>query len=131
MNLSRSWAQFWTGLNPVPDAIRVLLGSRFFWFALLLAFASGFGRNVLGGLGPQLGNGLGILLASAIWIGLMPDGWLEPAVTLIGILILRWVFAWLSSTGLAQRWRGLKTCPECAEEVRSAANTCRHCQHSF
>ena len=59
MNLSRSWAQFWTGLNPVPEAIRTLLGSRFFWFALLLAFASGLGRNVLGGFGTTLG----ILLA--------------------------------------------------------------------
>jgi Uncharacterised protein family UPF0547 len=115
----------------VPEAIRTLPGSRFFWFALLLAFASGLGRNMLGGFGPQFGNGLGILLASAIWIGLMPDGWLEPAVTLIGILILRSLFAWVSSTSLAQRLRGLKTCPQCAEEVRGAAKTCRYCQHSF
>jgi Uncharacterised protein family UPF0547 len=114
-------------LNPIPEAIRVLLGSRFFWFALLLAFASGLGRNMLG----SFGTTLGILLASAIWIGLMPDGWLEPAVTLAGIVILRGLFAWVSSTGLAQRIRSMKTCPQCAEEVRSAAKTCRYCQHSF
>jgi Uncharacterised protein family UPF0547 len=127
VNLSRSWNQFWTGLNPIPEAVRTLLGSRFFWFALLLAFASGLGQNVLGGFGTTLG----ILLAGAIWIGLMPDGWLEPAVALAGIVILRGLFAWLSSTGLAQRIRGLKTCPQCAEEVRIAAKTCRYCQHSF
>jgi hypothetical protein len=127
VNLSRSWNQFWTGLNPIPEAIRSLLGSRFFWFALLLTFASGLGRNVLGGFGTTLG----ILLASAIWIGLMPDGWLEPAVTLAGIVVLRGLFAWLSSTGLAQRLRGMKTCSQCAEEVRIAAKTCRYCQHSF
>jgi hypothetical protein len=127
VNLSRSWNQFWTGLNPIPEAMRTLLGSRFFWFALLLTFGSGLGRNVLGGLGMALG----ILLASAIWIGLMPDGWLEPAVTLAGILVLRWIFARLSSTGLVQRLRGMKTCPQCAEEVRMAAKICRYCQHSF
>ena len=127
MNPSRSWNQFWTGLNPIPEAVRTLLGSRFFWFALLLAFGSGLGRNVLGGFG----TALGILLASAIWIGLMPDGWLEPMVALLSILILRWLFGWLSGTGLAQRLRSMKTCPQCAEEVRGAAKTCRHCQHSF
>jgi hypothetical protein len=119
------------GLNPIPEAIRTLLGSRFFWFALLLALVSGLGRNMLGGFGTQLGNGLGILLASAIWIGLMPDGWLEPAVTLLGIVVLRWVFAGVSGSGFAQRVRGTKTCPECAEEIRKAANVCRYCHHRF
>lgn len=31
----------------------------------------------------------------------------------------------------AQADAGMKTCPMCAERIKSAARVCRHCGHSF
>jgi Uncharacterised protein family UPF0547 len=129
--LERSWSRFWNGLwgnlNPVPEGVRALLGSRVFWYALLLALGAGLGRTAIGGFGAALG----MILASAVWVALMPNGFLEPAVALVTILSLRWGLTRVSSGGWARRFRGTKVCPECAEEVRAAANVCRYCHHRF
>ena len=37
-----------TRLNPIPEPLRPLFGSRLFWFALWAATFSAFGRNLLG-----------------------------------------------------------------------------------
>ncbi len=115
------------GLNPIPEPLRVLFGSRWFWLAVWLGTFSALGRTLLGRVGAWLGLGLGAYL----WISLIPDGGLEIMVLGVGLLLLRTaVWAW-SRTAWGRQTQGLKRCPDCAEDIKHDAHVCRYCGYRF
>jgi hypothetical protein len=115
-------------LNPVPEPLRPLLGSRWFWFALWLATFSALGRNLFG---ERFGAWLGLAAGGALWAAVVPNPEAEVyALLALGVLVPLAARLWRGSS-MGQRTRGLKTCPECAEEVKRAAKVCKHCAHRF
>lgn len=115
-------------LNPIPEPLRPLLGSRWFWFALFLAVSSALGRNLFG---ERWGSWLGLVAGGALWAAVVPDSGLEvgalaAAVVLVPVSARLW-----RGSRLGQRARGLKVCPDCAEEVKAVARVCKHCGHRF
>jgi hypothetical protein len=124
----RGWQAFWADLNPIPEPVRIILASPWFWLVVWLGACASVGRSVLGArLGPWLGFGF----AGLIWAWLLPDGAQAVTVVIVALLAVRAVGGWLPRTRLGHRARGVKVCPECAEEVRAQANVCRYCQHRF
>lgn len=60
------------------------------------------------------------------------EGWEMVGFTAVPIssaagTVSLWLSAWFKMPELV----GVKTCPRCAEEVRSAALACRYCSHEF
>lgn len=116
-----------TGLNPIPEPLRALFGSRWFWLAVWLGAFSALGRTLLG----RVGAWLGLVLGAYLWISLIPDGGTEIGVIAVGLVVVRLLgWAW-SRTAWGQRALGLKRCPDCAEDVKHQARACRYCGHQF
>jgi Uncharacterised protein family UPF0547 len=115
-------------LNPIPEALRPLLGSRYFWFALWIAAFSAFGRNLLG---ERIGAWAGLVAGGLLWYGFVPNAGLELGLLVVAIILIPLLGSVLHRTNLGRRARGLKLCPDCAEDVKGAANVCKHCGHRF
>ena len=115
-------------LNPIPEPLRQLLGSRYFWFLLFLAVFSSLGRNLFG---ERFGAWLGAMLGGLVWASFMPRPELELLGLLLVLVVAPVLLGWVSRTGLGIRARGAKTCPDCAEEVKHQAKVCKHCGYRF
>ncbi len=115
-------------LNPIPEALRPLFGSRYFWFALWIAAFSAFGRNLLG---ERIGGWVGLAVGGALWAVAVPDSGLELVLLVILLFALPALGGWLTRSGLGRRARGVKVCPDCSEDVRAAAKVCKHCAYRF
>jgi Uncharacterised protein family UPF0547 len=115
-------------LNPIPEPLRPLFGSRLFWFAVWIAAFSAFGRNLLG---ERLGGWAGVVVGGVLWWSVVPDSRLELGLLVAVIVGLPLIAAVLRGTNLGRRARGSKLCPDCAEEVKVAANVCKHCGYRF
>ncbi len=115
-------------LNPIPEPLRPLFGSRLFWFAVWAAAFSAFGRNLLG---ERVGGWVGVAVGGLLWYSLVPDANLELGLLVLVVVILPLFGSLLRGTTLGRRTRGAKLCPDCAEEVKSAAHVCKHCGYRF
>ena len=115
-------------LNPIPEPLRPLFGSRYFWFALWIAAFSAFGRNLLG---ERIGGWLGLLIGGALWAVAVPDSSLELLLLLVLLIVVPVLGGWLTRSMLGRRARGVKVCPDCSEEVKGAAKVCKHCAYRF
>ena len=115
-------------LNPIPEPLRPLFGSRLFWFALWAAAFSAFGRNLLG---ERFGGWVGLLIGGALWGVAVPDSSLELVGLVIALIALPLIGGWLTRSGLGRRARGVKVCPDCSEEVKASAKVCKHCAYRF
>lgn len=116
-----------TRLNPIPEPLRALFGSRWFWLAVWLGAFSALGRTLIG----RVGAWLGLVLGAYLWISLIPDGGTEIVVIGVGLIVVYAVsWAW-SRTSWGQRAQGFKRCPDCAEDVKHRAHVCRYCGYRF
>ena len=115
-------------LNPIPEPLRPLFGSRYFWFALWIAAFSAFGRNLLG---ERIGGWLGLLIGGALWAVAVPDSSLELLLLVVLLIVVPVLSGWLTRSMLGRRARGVKVCPDCSEEVKGAAKVCKHCAYRF
>ena len=115
-------------LNPIPEPLRPLFGSRYFWFALWIAAFSAFGRNLLG---ERVGGWIGLLICGALWAVAVPDSRLELVLLVVLLVALPVLGGWLTRSMLGRRARGVKVCPDCSEEVKGAAKVCKHCAYRF
>ncbi|NJK46353.1 MAG: zinc ribbon domain-containing protein [Pleurocapsa sp. SU_196_0] len=115
-------------LNPIPEPLRPLFGSRVFWFAVWVAAFSAFGRNLLG---ERFGGWAGVVVGGLLWWSFVPDSSLELGLLVAVIVVIPVLGTLLRGTNLGRRARGLKVCPDCAEEVKGAAKVCKHCSYRF
>jgi hypothetical protein len=115
-------------LNPIPEQLRPLLGSRYFWFALWIAVFASAGRNLIGS---SLGAIIGTAFGAALWWSFVPNAELELILLVTAMIVLPWLGGWLTRTRLGRRGRGLRTCPDCAEDVKLEAKVCKHCGYRF
>jgi branched-subunit amino acid ABC-type transport system permease component len=115
-------------LNPIPEALRPLLGSRYFWFALWISAFSAFGRNLLG---ERIGAWAGLAVGGLLWYGFVPNAGFELGLLVIAIVLIPLLGTLLNRTNLGRRARGLKLCPDCAEDVKGTAKVCKHCGYRF
>ncbi|MEY4529535.1 MAG: hypothetical protein RLZZ156_256 [Deinococcota bacterium] len=115
-------------LNPVPEALRPILGSRYFWFLVWVAIFSSLGRNLLG---ERFGAWLGAILGGLVWASFMPKPELELSGLVLVMIIFPVLLGWFSKTKMGQRTRGAKTCPDCSEEIKNQAKVCKHCGFRF
>ena len=115
-------------LNPVPEALRPILGSRYFWFLVWVAIFSSLGRNLLG---ERFGAWLGAILGGLVWASFMPKPELELSGLVLVMIIFPVLLGWFSRTKMGQRTRGAKTCPDCFEEIKTQAKVCKHCGFRF
>lgn len=89
-------------LNPIPEPLRPILGSRYFWFLVWVAVFSSLGRNLLG---ERFGAWLGAMLGGLVWASFMPKPELEFFGLVLVLVIAPLVAAAFSRTALG-RWRG-------------------------
>ena len=115
-------------LNPIPEPLRPLFSSRYFWFALWAVTFSAFGRNLLG---ERIGGWVGLLIGGALWGVAVPDSGLELVLLAVLLIACPLIGGWLTRSGLGRRARGVKICPDCSEEVKAAAKVCKHCAYRF
>jgi hypothetical protein len=116
-----------TGINPIPEPLQVVLGSRWFWLAVWLGVFAAIGRALLG----RVGGWLGLALGAYLWVGLVPNGSSEIALIVLAVIVVRGLMWWWPRTGLGRRSGGLKRCPDCAEDVKLEARVCKHCGYRF
>ncbi len=129
--IAAGWQKVLDGLlalNPVPEPLRPLIGSRYFWFLIWVAIFSSLGRNLLG---ERFGAWLGAIIGGLVWASFMPRPELELGGLLLLLVIAPVLLGWFSRTRLGQRTRGAKTCPDCSEEVKHQAKVCKHCGYRF
>ena len=115
-------------LNPIPQPLRLLTGSSWFWLALWVALCAGVARYLFG---EKLGAWLGLSVAAISWWTFVPAGRDELSLAVVVLLIVQITgFVWTRSS-LSAGMRGVKTCPDCAEDVKSKARVCKHCGFEF
>lgn len=115
-------------LNPIPESIRPIIGSRYFWFVIWIAAFSALGRNLLGG---RIGNWVGLFTGGALWYYSVPNSITELTVLVVILIVSPFIASWLSRSKFGCSVRGLKICPDCAEEVKSKAKVCKYCAYLF
>jgi hypothetical protein len=115
-------------LNPIPEPLRPILGSRYFWFLVWVAVFSSLGRNLFG---ERFGAWIGAMLGGLVWASFMPKPEPEVLLLLLILVVAPIVATLFLRTRLGQVVRGGKTCPDCAEEVKAKAKVCKHCGYGF
>ena len=85
-------------LNPVPEALRPILGSRYFWFLIWVAIFSSLGRNLLG---ERFGAWLGAILGGLVWASFMPKPELELSGLVLVMIIFPVLLGWFSTEAVA------------------------------
>ena len=113
--------------NPIPEPVWVIIGSSYFWLILWLTATNVIGSKLLG---KSFGGYVGVAAGGALWYVLISK-------SSIGLLLIVVMFSlpicgsFLNRNGLFRSLRGVKICPDCAEEVKKLAKVCKHCTHHF
>jgi hypothetical protein len=115
-------------INPIPEPIRPIISSRYFWFVIWIAAFSALGRNLLGG---RIGNWVGLFAGGVLWYFLAPKPSPELPILAFILIVSPFLATWLRCNKLGRRVRGVKICPDCAEEVKSKARVCKYCAYLF
>jgi hypothetical protein len=115
-------------LNPIPQPLRVLIGSSWFWLAVWVSLWVGITRYLFG---EKLGAWLGLTIAAISWWTFVPNGRDELTIAMIVFVIAQVIGLIWSRSSLTAGARGIKTCPDCAEDVKSRARVCKHCGFEF
>jgi hypothetical protein len=115
-------------LNPIPQPLRVLIGSSWFWLALWVALCAGVARYLFG---EKLGAWLGVGVAALSWWTFVPAGRDELSLAIVLLLVAQIIGWMLTRSSLSAGIRGVKTCPDCAEDVKAKARVCKHCGFEF
>jgi hypothetical protein len=129
--ISYGWGEVKTAilnLNPIPEPLRPILSSRYFWFIVWIAAFSSLGRSLLGG---RIGNWIGLSVGGWLWYLIMPQAGPELPVLILAIISLPILSKWVSEQKWGRLIRGVKICPDCAEEVKVKAKVCKHCSYRF
>ncbi len=115
-------------LNPIPQPLRVLIGSSWFWLAVWVSLCAGVARYLFG---ERLGAWIGLAVAALSWWSFVPNG-RDELIVGIGILLITQVIRFLwSRSSLTAGIRGVKTCPDCLEEIKIKARVCKCCGFEF
>lgn len=113
--------------NLIPEPAKLIIGSHYFWLALWLTVTSVIGNKILS---KNFGGYVGIAAGGTVWYILISKAIID--LLLIVVMFSLPIFgSLLNRSGLFRRIKGVKICPDCAEEVKSSANVCKHCAHHF
>jgi Uncharacterised protein family UPF0547 len=128
MNPLQAAQQALEKLNPIPQPLRVLIGSSWFWLAIWVALCVGVVRYLFG---EKLGAWIGLTLAALSWWTFVPSGRDELNIAVVVFVLTQLIGSIWSSASFTAGARGVKICPDCAEEIKSRARVCKHCGFEF
>jgi hypothetical protein len=113
--------------NPIPEIVKPIIGSHYFWVVLWLATANIIGSKLLG---KNFGGWAGVVTGGAMWCILISKSSTD-LLLVVAIALLPFLGKRLNRSVQMHRFRGVKICPDCAEEIKELAKVCKHCAHCF
>jgi hypothetical protein len=111
--------------NPVPEEVMPIVGNSLVWYLVWLAITTAIGKL----LGKSIGGWIGLAAGGVLWCMISKS--IGDIAIILVIFSLRFSGRFLSVSGLGRRIRGVKICPECAEEVKRLAKVCKFCAFKF